>query len=157
MLDATVLFAGTVWPRWSYEVLQHARKGDYRLLLSERVIGSARKWLAIRFPDFANLFDETVLPTLEYEPVAEPSAEAVAQNLHLVRQLSDVPVALAAIDASVDYFVTEDKDFTQRHPSTALLQSKLNIMRPVIFLREVMGRTSEELEQIRKRSWTDLS
>ena len=42
MLDANILIAGSVWPRWPYEVLQHALRGDFRLVLSEYVIQQAR-------------------------------------------------------------------------------------------------------------------
>src|SRR5438270_821176 len=43
--------------------------------------------------------------------------------------------------AKVDYFVTEDKDFTDVHTSTQEVQRRLNIMRPIIFLRDVMDMT----------------
>jgi predicted nucleic acid-binding protein len=35
MVDANILIAGSVWPRWPYEVLQHALRGDFGLVLSE--------------------------------------------------------------------------------------------------------------------------
>ena len=40
MLDATVLIAGSVWPRWSYEVIQHALQGDFQLILAPLVSGT---------------------------------------------------------------------------------------------------------------------
>jgi predicted nucleic acid-binding protein len=41
MVDANVLFAGTLWPRFPYEVLRHAVLGDYQLVLSSRIIDEA--------------------------------------------------------------------------------------------------------------------
>jgi hypothetical protein len=73
-----------------------------------------------------------------------------------VRQANDVPVALAAIAAQVDYFVTEDKDFTETAADNPQLHRQLQIMRPVIFLREVMDWTSDALEQVRRRTWSDV-
>lgn len=85
--------------------------------------------------------------------MARPSLAEIAANHNLVRQAEDVPIALAAIKAGVDYFVSEDKDFTEWSATTREIHRALAIMRPVIFLREVMGWSSEDLEKIRKRSW----
>ena len=49
MLDANVLIAGTIWPRWPYEVLQHARQGDFQLVLSPLLIDQARRRLEAPF------------------------------------------------------------------------------------------------------------
>jgi predicted nucleic acid-binding protein len=68
----------------------------------------------------------------------------------------DVAVALAAINAHADYLVSEDKDFTAEDESTVTIRQHLKVMRPVIFLREVMGWTSERLEAIRYRKWSDI-
>jgi predicted nucleic acid-binding protein len=152
MIDATVLFAGIGWPRWSYEVLRHALRGDFQLVLSPLIVKQARRNLAKKLPMMVGAFDDW-LQWLEWEQVADPSLEEVKSNLHLIRQEADVPVAFAAISAQVDYFITEDKDFTEESPTTAEIQKHLRIMRPVIFLREVMGWSSEELKVIRTRDW----
>ena len=73
-----------------------------------------------------------------------------------MRDESDIAIALAAIHANADYLVSEDKDLTTVDESTALLRQQVKIMRPVIFLREVMGWTSERLEVIRYRKWSDM-
>jgi predicted nucleic acid-binding protein len=155
MVDANVLFAATLWPRWPYEVIAHARKGDFQLVLAPVVIDAARDAMATRFPQAVERF-ESLLRLVSYEEVPDPSATHVARNRDLVRDVTDVPVALAAIKARVDYFVTEDKDFTDEAATTSEVRRRLNIMRPVIFLREVLGWTSEELERVRKRTWRDL-
>jgi hypothetical protein len=80
----------------------------------------------------------------------------VAQNSDLVRDLTDVPVALAAIQAGVDYLVSEDKDLTIQGKVAARLHEKLTVMISGTFLRQVMGWSSESLEKIRHRTWRDL-
>jgi predicted nucleic acid-binding protein len=69
-----------------------------------------------------------------------------------VRSLKDVPIALSAIRAKVSYFVTNDKDLTEDEG----LKAKLSILLPAVFLRDVMGWTSEQLEAIRYRQWSDV-
>ena len=43
MADANVVIAGILFPCWFHEVLRHAMRGDFTLLLSEQVIREARK------------------------------------------------------------------------------------------------------------------
>ena len=154
-LDANILIAGVVWPRWPYEVLQHALRGDFRLVLSEYVIQQARRHIQTRFPAYIDQFDE-LLQFSRYELVADPSKEQVTQCSDLVRDPTDVPVALAAINAGVVYLVSEDKDLTVQDESTAKLRQSLKVMISGTFLREVMGWSSEDLEKVRRRTWRDL-
>ncbi|MGH2536018.1 MAG: hypothetical protein ACRDHL_01340 [Candidatus Promineifilaceae bacterium] len=57
----------------------------------------------------------------------------------------------------MDHFLTYDKDFTDEDETTEKLRRLIpSIMLPPVFLREVMGWTSEELEAIRHRDWLDL-
>ncbi len=149
--DATVLFAGTGWPRWSYQVLRHAAQGDYQLVLCPLVVTQARRNLQEKLPGYVESF-ETWLSHVAAEWVPDPTAKQVAAHLDLVRDLDDVPVAVAALEAKVDYLVSEDRDFTDE-PTTQELRRHLSIMRPVIFLREVMGWSSEDLENVRRREW----
>lgn len=152
MVDATVLFAGTVWPRWSYEVLRHASQGDFSLVLAPLVIEQARRNLHRKFPQLLDRFDHW-LASCPLEQVPDPSPQDEAAHRALVRHVEDVPVALAAIRAGVDYFVSEDKDFTADDATTQAVHEQLKILRPVIFLREVMGWSSDELERVHKRDW----
>jgi len=149
--DATVLFAGIGWPRWSYEVLRHAVQDDFELVLIPLVIEQARRNLQAKLPAFVESFDAW-LSHLSYEIAPDPKPEAVLAQLDLMRDVDDVPVAVAALEAHVDYLVSEDKDFTEES-ATQELRKHVTIMRPVIFLREVIGLSKEELEEIRKRDW----
>ena len=96
MVDANVLVAGIGWPRFPREVLQHAVSGDYQLVLSPFVIAEARKHLTRLFPQAVEQF-EVVLETSNYEEISNPSKEEINRHPHLVRDLNDIPVALAII------------------------------------------------------------
>ena len=154
-VDATVLFAGTAFPRWPREVLRHAVAGDFQLVLSPLVINQAKRNLLKRFPEYVDRF-EVFLQSVEYEPVADPKLEEINANKNLIRDLSDVPVALSALSAKVDYLVSDDKDFTTQDETTAELRRHLKVLLSGTFLREIMGWTSEQLESIRHRKWSDV-
>ncbi len=155
LTDASVLLAGNAFPRWPYEVLLHAIEGDFRLVLCPLVIKQAREHMRDRFPQHLPRL-ERFLREAEYELVPDPSQEEIDANQNLVRDLSDVAIALAAIAAKVDYLVSEDKDLTTQDESTAELRRHLKVLLSGTFLHEVMGWTSEELESIRHRKWDDL-
>lgn len=150
-VDATVLFAGIGWPRWSYQVLRHAAQDDFKLVLIPLVIEQARRNLQAKLPALVESFDAW-LSHMSCEIAPDPKPEAVVAHLDLVRDIDDVPIAVAALEAQADYLVSEDKDLTEES-ATRELRKHLTIMRPVIFLREVMGWASQDLEDIRKRDW----
>lgn len=156
MVDATVLIAGSGWPRWPREVLLAGLRGEFELVLSPYVIRQAHRSLSQRFPpDHLERFEE-FLSQADFELVPNPTPKQVAEHKHLVRDQSDIPIALVAIQGRVDYFVSEDKDFTARNETTAKLHGRLKVLLPGTFLRQVLGWTSEELERIRYREWSDL-
>jgi predicted nucleic acid-binding protein len=156
MLDVNILIAGTIWPRWQYAILQHAIKGDFQIVLAPLILESARRNIrdidARQLPRF-----EQFLADCRYELVDNPTRQEVQQNLDLVRSEADVPIALAAINAQVDYFVTYDADFTDNDVTTRNVRDAIpGIILPPVFLRDVMGWTSEELEEIRRRGWDEF-
>jgi predicted nucleic acid-binding protein len=155
-VDANVLIAGFGWPRWPYAVLRHAEQGDFTLVLSPLVVAEARRRIKIHLPAALNDF-ELYLASVGYEEAPVPTQDEIAANLDLVRQAKDVPIALSIRAAQVDYFVTYDRDFTDQDRATAKVRQAIpGILLPPVFLREVMGWTSAELEAIRKRNWADL-
>ena len=156
MLDTTVLLAGIIWPRFPYEVLQHALSSDFQPVLSPFLIQEARRKFAEKFPSHVTAFEE-FLVDLAFEEAPDPSSAEIQENTDLMRDLTDIPVALAAIDAGVDYLVSEDKDFTSSHKTTEKLHQRLRVLLPGTFLREVMGWSSEGLAAIRRREWADLT
>jgi len=46
MADANVLISGILFPRWLYEFLRHALRGDFKLVLSNQTIREARQRMA---------------------------------------------------------------------------------------------------------------
>jgi len=154
MLDANVLLAGVVFPRWPWEILQHAMREDFHLVLCPYVIRQARRRIAQRFPEFLADFDD-FLARCPHELVHDPSIEEVRAHTRLVRDETDVPVALAAIQTGVDYLVSEDKDLTARDETTAELRQYIQPLISGTFLHEVMGWTHEELEAVRGRTWDE--
>ena len=156
-VDANVLIAGTVFPRWPHEILMHALAGDFTLVLLPIVIREARRRIRREFPEFESQFEE-FLASVGYEEAPVPRAEEIAAHQGLVRQAKDIPVALSVRAAKTDYFVTYDRDFTDADETTAAVRKAIaGIRLPPVFLREVMGWTSEELEAIRYRTWADVS
>jgi hypothetical protein len=107
------------------------------------------------FPQHFNRF-EMLMDLIGYELVDDPDPDEMEANAGLVRDKSDIPVALSAIKANVDYLVTADSDFTDVDASTEELRQKIRIARPGTFLREVMGWTSDDLAKIERREWSDL-
>lgn len=153
--DANILFSGAAFPRWSYEVLRHAAANDFKLILCPLVINQARRNLQKRFPQHVENL-EHLLGLVDYELVNDPAPEDIKANQNLIRDLSDVAVALAAIASKADYFISEDKDFTAQDETTEEIRRHLKIKLTGTFLREVMGWTSEELEEVRHRTWDDM-
>ena len=155
LLDANVLFASSAFTRWPYEVLQHAVASDLRLVLCPLIIAQARRNLQKHFPEHTHRLDEFLLE-VDYELVPDPMPSEVEANRRLVRDASDVAIALVAITAQVDYLVSEDKDFTTLDETTAELRRHVQVMLSGTFLREVMGWSSEQLEAIRHRKWSEI-
>jgi predicted nucleic acid-binding protein len=152
-LDANVLIAGMRFPRWPYEVLWAAARELFMLVLPAQVIDEARRYL-----DRAQRRNlDRYLAVTRHEEIAMPLPDAVAQNLDLVRSAKDVPIALALLAGNVDVFVTNDRDFTDPGATAVRFRERVRVMLPAVFLRDVMGWQSEELEAIRHRRWEDVT
>ena len=91
------------------------------------------------------------------EEVSMPPASETRQNLDLVRSQRDVPIALALLKGEVDIFVTSDRDFTEPTATAERFRNRVRVMLPAVFLRDVVGWSSEALEAIRNRTWKDLA
>jgi predicted nucleic acid-binding protein len=150
MVDANILFSGLVWRRWPHEVLRHAGRGDFRLVLCQQVIDEATERLADYFPQSPRKL-ERFLSSLAFDLQVDPSPKQIARNKSLLPDPDDVAIALAAINAKVDYFVSEDKHFSAANETTADFHKKVRVMISGTFLREVMGWSSEQLDLARKR------
>ncbi len=155
MVDTSVLVAGLVWPRWPYEVLRHALREDFRLVLAPVIVAESRRIITRKFPNFLARIDDFLL-RWPYELQRDPTPQDVMAHQTLLRDRNDIPIALAAIQAQVDCFVSEDKHFTQHTPATAELHRRLPVLLSGIFLRVHMGWSSRALDAVRKRSWMEI-
>lgn len=99
---------------------------------------------------------EFFLATCQFELAPAPNVEEVQDNADLVRDVTDVPVALSAIKAGPDYLVINDEDFHTERTKTVLKKQGVQVMRVGTFLAEVMGWKSRELEAIRLREWAEV-
>lgn len=153
-LDANILIAGTRLPRWPYEVMRAALLGVFALALPEQVIAEVRRHLD--HPAQRAALDAFLIGS-GYTELAMPSVEMVQQNLDMVRSAKDVPIALALLTGEVDIFVTSDRDFTDPDATTERFRARVRVMLPAVFLRDVLGWSSEALEAIRSRAWEDMA
>ena len=154
-LDANILIRGVTLPRFPYEVLRHAARGDFIPVFSPLVLDSVRLYVQRLFPHCCDAL-EALLGLLHYELAIDPAPDVVAAHRNLVRDAKDVPVALSAIQAEVDYLVSTDRDFVDEDDTTAELRRYLRPIQPGSFLREIMGWSSEALSAVERRRWTDL-
>lgn len=154
-LDANILIRGVTLPRFPYEILRHAAHGDFIPVVSPLVLTGARLYVREFFPQCQTDL-ELALGLLRCELVANPSLEEIAAYPGLMRDVKDIPVAVAAIQARVDCLVSTDLDFVAKDDSTSQLRRFLRPIQPGSFLRDVMGWTSEALSAIEYRRWTDI-
>jgi len=153
-LDANVLIAGVLLPRWPHEVLRAALGDFFEVALPAQVIEEARRHLAQPTQRAVLHF---FLDASRHEELAMPQADEVRQNLDLVRSEKDVPIALALLEGEVDVFVTSDRDFTEPTATADRFRERVRVMLPAVFLRDVVGWSSEALEAIRNRTWEDIA
>ncbi len=151
-LDANVLVAGVRLPRWPYEVLRAAMGGQFDVVLPRQVIDEARRHLDPARTAALEYF----LGNCKHEEPPLPPADAVERQLDLVRSRKDVPIALALLVSEADIFVSNDRDFTEADATAERFRVRVRVMLPAVFLREVCGWSSEELEAVRSRGWEEL-
>ncbi|MGH9381773.1 MAG: hypothetical protein ACRD2Z_14330 [Thermoanaerobaculia bacterium] len=151
-LDANVLIAGTILPRWPHEVLRAAVARRFQLVLPEQVLEEARHNLTGGEQEAL----DHMLEHSRYDLVAMPSHKEVAADVDLVRSVKDVPIALALLAAEADILVTNDRDFTEDGAVAERFSERVRSMLPAVFLGDVLGWRDEALETIRSRTWEDL-
>ena len=79
------------------------------------------------------------------------------QHSDLVRSEKDVPIAVALLTGRVGVFVSNDRDFTDPDATAYRFRERVRVMLPAVFLRDILGWSSEALEAIRNRTWDDLA
>ena len=109
-LDTSALFAGI----WSAEggarmILKLGEARAVRVLVSPEVLAEAENVLRRKAPDALGLL-ALLLDRSGVETVRLPSSDAVQECLALTGYLADARILAAAKMATVDYFVTLDRE-----------------------------------------------
>jgi predicted nucleic acid-binding protein len=155
MADSNIIIAGVLKPRWFFEVLGHAIRRDFQLVLAPQTVAEVLRWAEVK-GGYRRGAVEFFLAACRFELAPAPSTEEVQANADLVRDVTDVPVALSAIKAKPDYLVTNDEDFHAEKTEAALKKQGVQVVHVGTFLAEVMGWKSRELEAIRLREWAEM-
>ena len=156
--DANILIRGITFPRYPYEILRLSARRQITLIVSQSVLDDARHYVGELFPEHLPKL-EAFLALANIEIVAEPTNAEIELHHDLVRDVEDVPVILAAIQARLDYFISTDTDLTDRDASTEKLRGLLapgQVMKPGEFLNQVMGWDHEQLDRISRRRWQEI-
>ena len=108
-LDSSALFAGVLsFKGAARALLVLSEMGQIELLISEQVIIETERSLAriipAALPGFRQAVKDAAIKILK-----DPSAKAVAECFHMIRDRSDAPILAAAIKAKVDFLVTHDR------------------------------------------------
>lgn len=156
IIDANTLVRGVIHPRFAFEVLNHAFKGDFKLILIPYTIEEAIRNTAKHFPNRLQPLEQ-FLTKCPYTLLKDPTLAELKKHDGLIRDKTDLPLAVAAIKAKVDYLISNDKDFVGTDSTTTQIQSQVNCITAGNFLRKVMGWTSDELSEIQRRKWDDLA
>jgi predicted nucleic acid-binding protein len=155
-VDANIIVRGVTLPRFPYEVLRHGVLSDIRLIFSQQVQEETHRYIITKFPECLQIF-ERFLSLRKYQLVPNPSKEEVLANVNLVRDLKDVPIALAAIKADAKYLISTDTDLIDIDETTEELRKCITPMSPGKFLNIIMNWSHEQLNQISHRRWDDLT
>ncbi len=155
LADSNVLIAGILKPRWFFEFLGHAIRGDFVLVLAPQTIAELHKWIEKKGQQQKAVY-QFFLGVSNFEVAPDVTREEVEAQLHLVRDVTDVPVALSAIKAKVDYLVTNDQDFHTAETKAELQKHGVKVMLVGAFLAQVMNWQSHALEAIRQREWNEF-
>ena len=156
IVDANTLMRGVIHPRFAFEIMNHAFKGEFKLVLIPYTIEEAIRNPAKLFPSRLQPLEQ-FLTKCPYALLKDPSLAELKKHDDVIRDKTDLPLAVAAIKAKVDYLISNDKDFVGTDSTTSKIQSKVNCITAGNFLRKVMGWTSEELTEIQMREWDDLA
>ena len=134
--------------------MRAALAGNFDLVLPAQVVAEARRHLDHPAQVAALQF---FLAETAYEELPMPARELVNGSLDLVRSEKDVPIALTLLAGNVSIFVTSDHDFTDPGATADRFRERVRVMLPAVFLRDILGWSSEALEAIRNRTWDDLT
>ena len=109
LIDTNILLSGLIWNGNEAKILDMSVSSNICLLIPEFVIDEARRVLALKFQEHAQLLDD-VLSLLTYEVLSCPASVSLESARAVLRDPNDAAVLASIIDAQPDYAVTGDKD-----------------------------------------------
>jgi predicted nucleic acid-binding protein len=138
MPDANILIAAFLYPRSSYALFEAAREGRLTLVLCPYVVKEARRMISRAFPRRLETFDEFLAET-PHGMASDADPAEVARNAGLVSDSADIPVALAALAAGVEYLVTSDRRFRDDLRWVMGPEPPVQVVTPGECLRALLG------------------
>jgi predicted nucleic acid-binding protein len=155
-LDTTILVKAASFPRLPFEVVRLGLRHEVRVVLSQPVVESARVHVSRAYPDQRG-FLELLLHRLAYEEVPAPHPSRLDFFGDLCRDKDDVPIAVAAIDAGMDFLVTTDRDLTVVDATTARLRQLVTVITPLALLRHVLHWPEPRIGAAIHRTWQEVT
>ncbi len=118
-LDSSAVIAGVISSVGAARVLLvMSENGQIETFISEQVIAESERSIARKVPQALPEFRQTV-KNARLKIVHNPTQQEIEKNLSLIADPDDVPILLAAIKASVDYFATHNRKHFLDDPKVA--------------------------------------
>ena len=155
-VDTGVFVSGICFGGLPYEILRLTAAGEVKLVVSPMVLDETRRVIREEFPQHTARLEE-LLQLLPCEMQSDPKPDEVASNLDLVRDKKDIPIDLSAIASRAEALISGDKDLTAKDATASLLRSRIRVLTPVEFFRDVMSWNEETIQIVGRRRWTDIS
>ena len=138
-LDSSALVAGIISSAGAARaLLLLAEAGEIAIIVSEQVIAETERAVARKVPQALPDLRQAIRQT-GLHIVRDPSPEQVSARQHYIAHPADVPILLAAMEASVDYLVTLNRKHFLDDPQVAA-SSGLRMGTPGDALAWVRGR-----------------
>ena len=142
-LDSSALITGILRAVGASRALMLLAESDQiSVTISEQVLAETERAKARKVPQALSDFRQAILAS-RARIVREPSPEDVKTHPNLISHPADIPILLAAMQAKVDYLVTQNRNHFINDPGVAK-QSGLRIGTPGDALSWVRGQLFAE-------------
>lgn len=109
MVDTNVLISAILFPRSTMNYLIEKVITNHTLVLCSFILEEINELFARKFYDKIPFLNE-FLKNFSYELVCNPE-KIDTDYYHYIRDISDLPILVSAINSKVDMIITGDKDF----------------------------------------------
>jgi len=126
-LDSNTIISGLLFQGNEATLLELGRVKAVKLLTNDYVIEETRRVLA---REEFRLTESEIAELIRYiheclTIISNPSKETIRDNINLLRDKKDIPVALGAIESNSDYLITGDKELQKNENIKSTTTSKL--------------------------------